>query len=191
MQSIQIKRYIDHKPYTKGDWHKDDKEFYTWQEEDYQQELAYMKALEVLNKKGMKVPSHPVEAIKEGFEVSLYKELTAYVKGLESYVKGSIRKPTYEDLQDFLDGFMVLYVKGSWDYSTIGLGSDIKALGDCEHHLYKPLPKSFTDFNQPWIDRWTGKDRQYMHLYLFKDSHRSVREAQDGHKSFLSRFLGS
>lgn len=187
MQSIQIKRYIDHKPYTKGDWHKDDKEFYTWQEEDYQQELAYMKALEVLNKKGMKVPSHPVEAIKEGFEVSLYQELLSYLKGLEPKVKGKIRKPTYKDLQDFLSGFMALSVKGSWDYSVVSLSASVSSPGGCECHLYEALPKSFKDFNQ----RWTDKDSQYMHLYLEMDSHRSVKENEDGHRSFLSRFLGS
>jgi len=183
---IKIKRYIDHKPHVKGNWHKEsDKNFYTWQEEDYQQELAYMKALEVLDHEGIVFPETYQEVIKEGFEVSLYKELQRELNRLAYKLSLNIEKPTYNDLQKLIKGYLALAVKESWAYDAIALSPELYAFGSCDTHEVKAF-QSFADFNQ----QWAGKEVNQMYIYLLRNEHRSVREHEDGHKSLLGLFLG-
>lgn len=185
MDKIKIKRYVGHKPHVKGDWHKDDKEFYTWQEEDYQRELAYMKALEVLDHEGIVLPETYQEVTQEGFEVSLYKELQRELNRLAYKLSLSIEKPTYKDLQKLIEGYLVLAVRESWAYDAIAFSPNLYAFGGCDTHEIKAF-QSFTDFNQ----QWAGKEVSKMYIYLLRNEHRSVREHEDGHKSLLGLFLG-
>ncbi|MEI4282569.1 hypothetical protein WKV52_05585 [Tetragenococcus halophilus] len=186
MNQIQIKRYINHKPHVRGNWHKEGETFYTWQEEDYQKELAYLKACTALEHENISILDKPQEVIREGFEVSLYKELRSYLNTLEHKLSLSIEKPTYKDLQKLIKGYLVLAVRESWTYDAIALSPELYAFGSCDTHEVKAF-QSFADFNQ----QWAGKEVSQMFIYLLRNEHKCIREHEDGHRSFLSRFLGS
>lgn len=186
MDQIKIKRYIDHKPHVKGNWHKEgDKNFYTWQEEDYQRELAYIKALGVLDHEGIVLPETYQEVTQEGFEVSLYKELRSYLNTLEYKFSLSIEKPSYKDLQKLIGGYLVLAVRESWTYDAIALSPELYAFGGCDTHEAKAF-QSFADFNKKWVN----KEVSQMYIYLLRNEHKCIREHEDGHKSLLGLFLG-
>lgn len=186
MDQIKIKRYIDHKPHVKGNWHKEgDKSFYTWQEEEYQKELAYLKGVEVLDHEGIVLPETYQEVTQEGFEVSLYKELQRELNRLEHKFSLSIEKPTYEDLQKLIEGYLVLAVKESWAYDAIAFSPELYTFGSCDTYEVKAF-QSFADFNK----KWAGKEVSQMFIYLLRNEHKSVREHEDGHRSLLGVLLG-
>lgn len=185
MDQIKIKRYIDHKPHVKGNWHKEGKNFYTWQEEEYQKELSYLKGVKVLDHEGIVLPEQPQEVIQEGFEVSLYKELQRELNRLAYKFSLSIENPSYKDLQKLIEGYLVLAVRKSWTYDAIALSPELYAFGGCDTHEVKAF-QSFADFNQ----QWAGKEVNQMFIYLLRNEHKCIREHEDGHKSLLGLFLG-